>query len=152
MIGKPVDGLGLNPGDCIMKIGSISQISAAVVFAAVLMANGAFAQDSEPKAGMQPGGGQSGMMSGNPQMMAMHNQMMADMKAMDASLDLKVAAMNAARGHAKVDAMAAVINEMVSQRKQMMAKMMGMHAMMTGMMGMKGMDDKSTDAHKEHHE
>src|SRR5689334_10307786 len=80
-------------------------------------------QPAEPKAGMHPGDGQSGMMSGNPQMMAMHNQMMADMKAMDASLDQKVAAMNAAKGRAKVDAMAAVINEMVSQHKQMMAKM-----------------------------
>ena len=132
-----------------MKIGSISRIPAAVAFAAALMASGAFAQEGESKTGMPPGGGQ-GMMSGNPQMMAMHNQMMADMKAMDASLDLKVAAMNAARGHAKVDAMAAVINEMVSQHKQMMAKMMGMHEPM--MQDMKGMGGKSTDAHKEHHE
>jgi hypothetical protein len=52
-----------------------------------------------------------------------------------------------------VDAMAAVINEMVSQHKQMMAKMMGMNEpMMKDMKGMKGMDDKSPDAHKEHHE
>jgi hypothetical protein len=149
--GKPVDGLGLNPGDRIMKIGSISRMPAAVILAAVLMASGAFAQESESKAGMPPGGGQSGMMSGNPQMMAMHSQMMAEMKAMDARLDLKVAAMNAARGHAKVDAMAAVINEMVTQHKQMMTKMMGMHDPMM-MKGMKDMDDKSTDVHKEHHE
>ena len=134
-----------------MKIGSISRISTAVVFAAVLMANGTSAQESESKAGMPPGGGQSGMMSGNPQMMAMHSKMMADMKAMDASLDLKVAAMNAARGRAKVDAMAAVINEMVAQHKQMMATMMGMHDPMM-MKGMAGMDDKSTDVHKKHHE
>ena len=107
-------------------------------------------QPAEPKAGMHPGDGQSGMMSGNPQMMAMHNQMMADMKAMDASLDQKVAAMNAAKGRDKVDAMAAVINEMAAQHKQMMAKMMAMHEPMM-MKGMKGMDDKSTDAHKDHH-
>ena len=43
------------------------------------------------------------------QMMAMHEQMMADM--------------NAAKGTAKTNAIAAVINEMVSQQKQMMAKM-----------------------------
>lgn len=135
-----------------MKVVSTSRILAAVAFAAALMASGAFAQENEPKAGMPPGAGQ-GMMSGNPQMMAMHNQMMAEMKAMDASLDLKVAAMNAAKGRNKVDAMAAVINEMVSQHKQMMAKMMGMHEpMMKDMKGMKDMDDKSTDAHKEHHE
>lgn len=127
-----------------MKVVLTSRILAAVALAAALMASGAFAQESEPKAGMQPG---------NMQMMAMHNQMMAEMKAMDASLDLKVAAMNAAKGRAKVDAMAAVINEMVSQHKQMMAKMMGMHEpMMTGVKDMKGMDDKSTDLHKEHHE
>lgn len=135
-----------------MKVGSISRIPAAVAFAAALMASGAFAQENVSKAGMPPGGG-PGMMSGNPQMMAMHNQMMAEMKAMEAGLDLKVAAMNAAKGRAKVDAMAAVINEMVSQHKQMMAKMMGMHdPMMKDMKGMKGMDDKSTNAHKEHHE
>jgi hypothetical protein len=49
-----------------------------------------------------------------------------------------------------VNAMAVVINEMVSQHKQMMAKMMGMHEPMTK--DMKGTDDKSPDAHKEHHE
>lgn len=127
-----------------MKVVATSRILAAVALAAALMASSAFAQESESQAGMQPG---------NMQMMAMHNQMMADMKAMDASLDLKVAAMNAAKGRAKVDAMAAVINEMVSQHKQMMAKMMGMHQpMVTDMKDMKGMDDKSTDVHKEHHE
>src|SRR5690242_12221001 len=136
-----------------MKVVSITRILAAFAFVAALMASGALAQENESKAGMPPGSGQSGMMSGNPQMMAMHNQMMAEMKAMDASLDLKVAAMNAAKGRAKVDAMAAVINEMVSQHKQMMAKMMGMHEpMMKDMKGMKDMDDKSTDAHKEHHQ
>jgi outer membrane protein TolC len=74
----------------------------------------------------------------------------AERKAMDASLDLKVAAMNAAKGRAKIDATAAVINEMVSQQKQMMAKMMGMHEQM--MKGMKAGNEKSTDTHKEHHE
>ena len=123
------------------------RILGTIALAAALMANGAFAQKNESKAGMP---------QGNMQMMAMHNQMMAEMKAMDANLDLKVAAMNAAKGRDKVDAMAAVINEMVSQHKQMMAKMMGMHEPMMkdmkGMKGMKGMDDKSPDAHKEHHE
>jgi hypothetical protein len=120
------------------------------------------------------------MMSGNmgdhcKQMMTMHNQMMADMKAMDAGLDQKVTAMNAAKGNAKVDAMAAVINEMATQRKQMMAKTASMRDQMMAHMGehmaqsdgpamrqsmaqcpmmksMKEMDDKSADAHKEHHE
>ena len=134
-----------------MKVELISRILAAVTLAAGVMAGAAFAQENQPKAGMPPGSAQNGMMSGNPQMMAMHNQMMADMKAMDARLDLKVAAMNTAKGRDKVDAMADVMNEMVTQHKQMMAKMMGMHDPMM-MKGMKDMDDKSTDAHKEHHE
>jgi hypothetical protein len=56
-------------------------------------------------------------------MMAMREKMMADMKANQAKMDLKVAAMNAAEGNAKTDAMAAVINEMVLQQKQMMSNM-----------------------------
>lgn len=121
-----------------MKIVSASRILGTIAFAAALVVGGALAQESESKAVMPPG---------NMQMMAMHNQMMAEMKAMDANLDGKVAAMNAAKGGAKVDAMAVVINEMVSQHKQMMAKMMGMHEPM-----MKRMDGKSPDAHKGHHE
>ncbi len=64
------------------------------------------------------------------QMVAAHDQMMADMKTMDTTLPTKVAAMNAAQDNAKVDAMAAVINEMVSHREQMMAKMSGMRDQM----------------------
>jgi len=130
----------------LLDLGLFFQV--AIAFATALVAGGAFAQEIESKAGMPPG---------NMQMMAMHNQMMAEMKAMDASLDRKVAAMNAAKGRDKVDSMAAVINEMVSQHKQMMAKMMGMHEPvmkdMKDMKDMKGMkDDKSPDSHKEHHE
>jgi hypothetical protein len=71
--------------------------------------------------------------------------MMTDMKAMDAKIDLKVAAMNAAKGTAKTDAIAAVINEMVLQQKQMMEKMATMHGQMMEHMAhadgpMKGLD------------
>ena len=84
-----------------MKVKTISRILAVLALAAAVTATGVLAQQSEPKTGNQPGSGQSGMMSGNmgdrcKQMMTMHNQMMADMKAMDASLDEKVAAMNTA--------------------------------------------------------
>jgi hypothetical protein len=41
------------------------------------------------------------------------------MRAMDTRLDEKLAAMNAAKGDQKVEAMASVINELVSQRKEM---------------------------------
>lgn len=61
-------------------------------------------------------------------MMAKRDQMMAEMKSMDASLDRKLAAMNAASGSAKVEAMAGVVNELVSERKKMEQNMMTMHA------------------------
>jgi uncharacterized coiled-coil DUF342 family protein len=52
------------------------------------------------------------------------------MKEMDTRLDAKVAAMDAAKGEKKVDAMAAVIKEMVSQRKEMRDHMMKMREQM----------------------
>jgi hypothetical protein len=123
-----------------MNVKTISRLIPVVALAAALTVTGVLAQQSQPKPGKQAPGGKSGMMSGNmadrcQQMMSMHNQMMADMKAMDASLDQKVAAMNAAKGNAKVDAMAAVINEMASQRKQMMSKMTGTESQMMAHMG-----------------
>ncbi len=75
------------------------------------------------------------------QLMQMHQKMMADMAAMDQKLDGLVTQMNAAQGQAKVDAMAAVISEMINQQKQMrehMASMMGQGGMIGGMMGGRG--------------
>jgi Ni/Co efflux regulator RcnB len=70
---------------------------------------------------------------------AKHEKMVADMKAMDIRLDEKVAAMNAAKGDQKVEAMAAVINELVSQRKEMRADFSSMHhGMRSPMMGHAG--------------
>jgi hypothetical protein len=51
------------------------------------------------------------------EMMANPTPKAVDMKAMDARLDQKLAAMNGATGDARIGAMAAVINELVSQRK-----------------------------------
>jgi polyhydroxyalkanoate synthesis regulator phasin len=80
---------------------------------------------------------------------AMMDKMHASSKAMDERLATVVDAMNKAKGSAKVDRMAAVINEMVAQRKQMrddmeamMPQMMNhmMQHMQSGMMsGMKSM-------------
>jgi len=75
-------------------------------------------------------------------MMAMRQKMMADDKAADARLQPLIDKMNAAKGEAKVDAMAAVLTELVRQRtatrehmtqmsQMMMPNMMG--AMMQGM-------------------
>jgi len=78
---------------------------------------------------------------------------------MDSSLDQKVAAMDAAEGKAKVDVMAAAVNEMLAQRKQMTAHVGG-HMAQAGstgmrqsmvlcpmMKGVKNMDGNSASAH-----
>ena len=81
-------------------------------------------------------------------MMAHHKEMMATMETMDARLDELVKKMNAATRSRKADAVAAVVNELVAQRKQMREHMMAMQPkmmkhmmehMQTGMM--KGMAD-----------
>jgi hypothetical protein len=72
----------------------------------------------------------TGMPESCKNVMAKHDQMMKGMKAMEAALDQKVAAMNAATGAAKTDAMAGVIAELVSQRKRREESMMTMHSVM----------------------
>lgn len=47
----------------------------------------------------------------------LHGEMREKMRAHDARLDELVAAMNAAQGDAKIDAIAAVVNELVAQRR-----------------------------------
>jgi len=105
------------------------------------------------------------MMQRCREMMGKHEQYKEDWKALDARLDEKLTAMNAAKGDAKMAAMAAVINEMATQRKEMREKKAAMHqAGMCGMMmgheggmgGMKGhgggamMDKHHGDKHGAH--
>jgi hypothetical protein len=70
------------------------------------------------------------------QMMAMHQKMMADMAVMDANLDALVAKMNAAKGAARVDAIAEALTALVQQHKTMRSGMMQMQGQM--MMRMQG--------------
>lgn len=70
--------------------------------------------------------------SGMADMMKMHEQMMAEMTAADAKLDVLVKDMDAATGDAKVDATAAVVSELVRQHKAMHARMGQMHQRMMG--------------------
>jgi hypothetical protein len=67
-------------------------------------------------------------------MMSMHGMMMKRMQEMDRSLDQKLAKMNAAVGEQnQIEAIKEVINETVSQRKEMMSHMMSMQGkMMSG--------------------
>ena len=69
-------------------------------------------------------------------MMKMHEQMMAEMKAADGRLDGLVKEMNAASGDAKVNAVAAVVTELVRQQKSMHEHMGHMHQQMMGGPGM----------------
>ena len=66
-------------------------------------------------------------------MMKMHEQMMGEMTAGDAKLDALVKEMNAAPGDAKVNAVAAVVNELVRQHRAMLGRMGEMHQHMMGM-------------------
>ena len=73
---------------------------------------------------------------GMQDMMKMHEQMMAQMKAADAKLDALVKEMNAATGNAKVNATAAVVTELVLQNRSMHEHMGQMHHQMMGGRGM----------------
>ena len=102
------------------------------------------------------------------EMMEQRQKMMEDIKAQDAQLTEQVAEMNSAPEDKKMSLMAAVITHMVEQRiamdarkakmeeemmKHMMEHMqMGKESMSQCpmMKGIKGMDDKSAGAHKEH--
>jgi hypothetical protein len=74
--------------------------------------------------------------SNMPDMMKMHEQMMADMKAADSRLDALVKDMNTATGDAKLNAVAAVVTELVRQQRSMHEHMGQMHQMMMGGRGM----------------
>ncbi|HXH41906.1 MAG TPA: hypothetical protein VNN08_25000 [Thermoanaerobaculia bacterium] len=85
-------------------------------------------------------------------MMQQHDAMQKHMAEMDAKLQTLVDQMNKAKGAAKVDGMAAVINELVAQRAMMQKQMADMQPkMMDHMMehmksgAMKGMDDSMAD-------
>jgi hypothetical protein len=69
-----------------------------------------------------------------PDMMKMHEKMMADMKASQATLDGLATKMNSAAGDAKIAAMADLLNELVRRHQQMGEHMGGMHQHMMGQM------------------
>ncbi|MCE5242396.1 MAG: hypothetical protein ABFD98_08565 [Syntrophobacteraceae bacterium] len=71
--------------------------------------------------------GSSADMMGCKDMKALHEQMSSHMEDMDKRLDEKVSAMNAASGDQKLAAMAAVLNELATQRKEMREDFKKMH-------------------------
>ena len=75
---------------------------------------------------------QQGQQQMQQQMQQQRRAFMEQMQERNRKLDDLVAKMNAAKGQAKVDAIAAVVNELVEQRKVMMG---GMGGPMGGMGG-----------------
>ena len=69
-------------------------------------------------------------------MTKMHEQMMAQMQEGDARLDALVKDMNAAKGEVKVDTVATVVTELVTQHKAVRGHMGQMHQMMMRGRGM----------------
>jgi hypothetical protein len=68
----------------------------------------------------------------DPEMMARHQEMMAQHEQTMAHMDSLAAAMNESTGNARIDAMAALLNELVAQHRAMHEHMreMMMHRMM----------------------
>jgi hypothetical protein len=101
----------------------------AFAVAVVLAAMGGSAAGQDEMAGMDQAGMATSTEEGG--MMAMHNAMHAKMEAMDQELDALVVDMNSADPSQKVDAVAAVVAELVGQRKVMheMTMKMGSHMM-----------------------
>lgn len=113
----------------------------------------------------------SNMMDKCEEMKKEKQKMQAKMKAQDAELTATVATMNSAPEDKKLDLLAGVVTQLVEQRTAMhvqkakMEEKMMQHMMqhmqmdkasmancpmMKEMKGMKGMDEKSGDAHKGH--
>ncbi len=129
----------------------------------------ALAQSPEPAGGKMTMEGKGKMMERCQEMKEHKQKMMAEMKTEDAELTAQVAAMNSASESNKPGLMAAIVTRMLEQRiardehKAKMEEEMMQHMMQhmqnkddmsacPMMKGMDGMDDKSPDAHKEHHE
>lgn len=107
------------------------------VLAIVALAVGSAIVAQQPSASQQPQMPmQMGQMNGCMSMMQGMQKMPAALKEMDDRLAPLVADMNKAAGSDKVDRMAAVLNEMTTQRKQMHDQISGM---MSGMMQGGGM-------------
>lgn len=102
------------------RMGSTLALGLALLLGAGLAAAPAGA-DSPAMGPQHKHGGNRGTMSAERQ--AAHEKMMQEMMAHDEKIESLAAQMNAAKGQAKVDAMAALLNEMVAQRRTMRAHM-----------------------------
>ncbi len=88
---------------------------AAVIIASLLQTATLFAQDTGPMQGMDQ--------KKHREMMPKHAKMMEEQKAQDAEIEKLQAEMNAATGEKRIDAIVAVVNKLIEQRKTMHEKM-----------------------------
>jgi len=139
------------------------KISFVILFVSLLaFSTSAIAQQTKP------GIMQSGMMSKCKEMMDMQQEMQIKIKQMDQKLTDLGQKMNQATGDQKIQAMEAVLNEMIDQRNSMRDMTMRNHASMMEHMGehmQKGAspgmqcpmmqemekETKENEEHKEHH-
>lgn len=89
-------------------------LTLAIAIAAALQGTAVFAQDPGMK-GMDK--------QKHRELMPMHEKIMEKQKAQDAEIDKLLAEVNAAGGEKRVDAIVAVLNKLVEQRKTMNAEM-----------------------------
>jgi hypothetical protein len=99
------------------------------------LALGAQAQEPQHQYEQTPAKPSADMSAKCKAMMAEHEKMMAEIKTSDQRLDDLVTKMNAASGQAKVEATAAAVTEIVSQRKTMRERMMQLQQCMRSHMG-----------------
>ena len=116
---------------------AVSMTAVAVLLTSAAVAQGQTAGSSQPQRPTMVDEKQAAAM------MAEREKMMANMRALDQKLNDLVAKINTVHGEAKVDAIAAVVRELVAQRTQMRSQMEGMQAqmmdhMMQHMMSMQG--------------
>lgn len=95
----------------------------------LLLVVSAFAQQTKPQMMKQ------GKMADCQAMMERHKEMQSQMAQMDQKLSDLVMKMNAAKGNDKVEAVAAVVNELADQRKRMHKRMADHQGMMMKHMG-----------------
>jgi hypothetical protein len=105
---------------------SVTAVCVALVFSfGVRQLNMRVAHAAEQGAAAQPS--PDAQQPAMQDMMRLHQQMMAEMKAGNAKLDALVKDMNAAAGDARIAAIAVVVNELVRQHQAMHHRMGEMH-------------------------
>jgi vancomycin resistance protein YoaR len=124
-----------------VSLGSFAGAGATGALPAAVHAQTEHAHDSQASPPSSP---TQASPTGMAEMMKMHEQHMAEMKAADARLDELVREMNSATGEAKISALTQVVTELVRQQKAMHDQMgtMGRQMMMQMMSDGRGMMKK----------